>query len=148
MSKNKSIVKRMSEIRDGTIRRELRHKLILSSVLNESSFFVNMVSTHNFQHLVNKMLSSLEWHPNKNLVLIGSRGGDVSAVDLSSDSVTVCGRGEGRGAQITDIKFDRFDNNWFYTSSTSGKLLKRRIDAKEEIILKSSLDFNDFYSRF
>lgn len=138
----------MNEIRSGTISNESERQLALNDILIESSFLSNMTISHTYNHIFNKMLSSVEWHPKHNTVMIGSRGGDVSAVNILSKTVFLCSRGKGRGFQITDIKFDRFDNNWFYTSSTSGKLIKQRIDAKEEIILRDSNDLGlrDLYS--
>ncbi|CAG2177052.1 unnamed protein product, partial [Oppiella nova] len=118
----------------------------MGDMLIGSSFLSNMVSTHTYDHIFNKMLSSVEWHPNGNLVVIGSRGGDVSCVDHNTRSVRLCSRGGGRGQQITDIKFDRLDTNWFYTSSTSGKLIKQRLDGREDIVLLDSYVCEEFYS--
>ncbi|CAG2107614.1 unnamed protein product [Medioppia subpectinata] len=202
----------------------------MDDIVEGTSFLANMANTHTYQHVFNKMLSSLEWHPNGNLVVIGSRGvaanqillvqivgrlndyivcdfderlggqirgvsdvlgcdqwlslhqisrnivkkwldlrqgsgvghrnmadmqlpwrkdrapRDVSCVDHNTRTVRLCSRGGGRGQQITDIKFDTLDTNWFFTSSTSGKIMKQRLDGTEDIALKDSYLFDEFYS--
>lgn len=146
--KNKSIVKKWLNLQNGTIDKRVETKLTLNEILVDSCFFANLVSTQTYEFLLNKPLSSLEWHPNKNSILIGSRGGEVSCIDINSRSVKQCIRGGGRGQQITAIKFDLLDNKWFYTSSTSGKLIKHRIDGREDITLKDTFDSDElFYSR-
>jgi hypothetical protein len=147
MNKNRNIVKKWLDLRNGSIGSSVGHKT-MDDILIGSSFLSNMVSTHTYDHIFNKMLSSVEWHPNGNLVVIGSRGGDVSCVDHNTRSVRLCSRGGGRGQQITDIKFDRLDTNWFYTSSTSGKLIKQRLDGREDIVLLDSYVCEEFYSRY
>lgn len=107
------------------------------------SYFSNMKVHQTHEHIFPEFISSLTWHPHfHNVLLAGSRGGDISLVKLHSSSINIIWPGKGRGGTITDIKFDGFDYKWFYTSSICGKIIKRRIDATEEIILKNCDDEN------
>ncbi|XP_054160146.1 DNA damage-binding protein 2-like [Oppia nitens] len=137
----KSIIGKWHGLRQGSV----GHRTV-ADILTGSSFLANMSVTHTYEHIFNKMVSALEWHPDYNLVLIGSRGGDISLVDLKNRTVKLCHRGGGRGQQITDIKCDLLDTNWYYTSSTSGKIIKQRLDGRDEIILKDTYISDEFYS--
>lgn len=149
MNRSKSIVNKWIDLQNGSVDRECRSKITLNQILIDTSFFSRFVSSETFKFVLNKPLSSLEWHPNHNSLLIGSREGEVSSVDITSRTVKQCIKGKGRGQQITGIRFDLLDNKWFYTSSTSGKLIKQTIDGREEIILKDSYDSEDlFLSRY
>ena len=146
MKSKPSVVHNWSDLQIKRVER--RNESLLAEMLIDSSFLSNLIPTQTYGHILNKMLSSLEWHPKDNSLLIGSRGGDVSYVNISSQTFRQCVGGRGRGQQITGIRFDLLDNQWFYTSSTSGKLIKQRLDGRETIILKDSYGTEDlFYSR-
>lgn len=147
MKAKSSIVHNWSDLRIGSDNR--RNESLLTQMVINSSFLSNLIPTQSYEHILNKMLSSLEWHPKYNTLLVGSRRGDVLYVDISSRTFRQCVSGRGRGQQVTAIKFDSLDNQWFYTSSTSGKLMKHRLDCSEEIVLKDSYDDEAlFYSRY
>jgi hypothetical protein len=140
MKRKKTLVNKLSLIKEGSL---FVNSRLNNNLFNDTKFVLNLHPIQSYDYIFRKLISSLVWHPRyHNILLVGSRGGDIAAVKLATNSVDILwpGRGRGRGATITEIKFDLWDHHWFYTSSTCGKIIKRHIHGNEDIILKDSCD--------
>jgi WD40 repeat protein len=83
--------------------RKVRSQHVLSDVSRLSTLDVDQ--TH--PGIFSKFISCLTWFPRlSNVLLVSSRGGDISLVKLRSKTCHSLCTGRGRGAAITEIKCD------------------------------------------
>ncbi|XP_050402939.2 DNA damage-binding protein 2-like [Patella vulgata] len=93
----------------------------------------------------NRRTTALEWHPsNPNLLVVGSKGGDIILCDTSTVKNDKLFAGDGERGSIQAMKFWPWNNSFVCTASVNGTVTLHDLEGRQSQILsgtKNSMGF-------
>lgn len=93
-----------------------------------------------------RRVTAVEWHPtNPDVVVVGSKGGDVFWWDTSNIEKKKFHQGMGAGGIINAIKFWPHDYSKILTAAVDGTITLNDIEGKNTQILADTLNAHDFW---
>uniref|UniRef100_A0A8W8K3K2 DNA damage-binding protein 2 n=1 Tax=Magallana gigas TaxID=29159 RepID=A0A8W8K3K2_MAGGI len=92
----------------------------------------------------NRRVTAMDWHPtNPDVVVVGSKGGDVFWWDTSNIEKQKFHQGMGAGGIINSIKFWPHDNSKVLTAAVDGTITLNDIEGKNTQILADTLNAHE-----
>ncbi|XP_061196918.1 DNA damage-binding protein 2-like [Saccostrea echinata] len=93
-----------------------------------------------------RRVTAMEWHPtNPDVVVVGSKGGDIMLWDTYNTKNQKFIQGMGPGGIINAIKFWPHDYNKILTAAVDGTITLNDLEGKNTQVLADTLNVHDFW---
>ncbi|XP_064611782.1 DNA damage-binding protein 2-like [Liolophura sinensis] len=110
---------------------------------------VSMLSELQFYRMASpfdRRVTALDWHPtNSNVVVAGSKGGDIILWNIESANEDMFKHGIGPGGSVQALKFWPKNDKYLLTASIDGQVALQDVEGKKSSIISDTMDCMDYW---